>query len=141
MTDWAESKAIYNRGIKRETDSRILRELLKITLGPIVLAAVLFTILWERSQLVGIGYEGQQLQTREQALLRAQKALILEEETLKDPHRIDAVARNVLGMTPLRPHQLLSQTDNVLELNAPTRLALAGNTATGAEPRKAGLTN
>ena len=141
MTDWAKGKAIYNRGIKRETDSRILRELLKITLGPIVLAAVLFTHLWERSRLVDIGYKSQQLQKSEQELLRTQNALILEEETLKDPSRIDALARNVLGMRPLRPHQLLPQTDNVLDLNGPTRLALAGTIAGGAEPRKTGLTN
>ena len=139
MTDWAEGKEVFNRGIMRKTDSSTLQELLKITLCPIILAAVIFTLMWERSRLVNIGYESQQLRTRETALLRAQDALKLEEETLKDPHRIDAVARNALGMAPLRPHQLLYSTDGVTDQNAPTRLAMSRTVSVGPEPRRPGL--
>ncbi len=141
MIDWVQKKTIVNHGIRRKTDSRILKELFKITLGPIVLATVLFTLSWERSRLVNIGYESQQLHIKEESHLRAQSALILEEETLKDPQRIDAVARNVLGMSPLRPHQILSSTDSGIDLNAPAALALAGTLSASAEPRKPGLTN
>ena len=125
MVDWAQERAISNNGITPKTDSRSLRQLLWITLAPIMLAAVFVALLWERSQLVSIGYETQRMIQAEETLLRVQKTLILEEETLKDPARIDAVARGVLGMTPLRPRQVLAAAMPEADLNAHPTLAMA----------------
>src|SRR5205809_6147251 len=125
MVDWAQERAISNNGITPKTDSRSLRQLLWLTLGPIMLAAVFVVLLWERSQLVSIGYETQRLMGAEETLLRVQKTLVLEEETLKDPARIDAVARGILGMTPLRPRQVLAAAMPDADLNAHPTLALA----------------
>ena len=125
MVDWAQERAISNNGITPKTDWRSLRQLLWLTLGPIMLAAVFVALLWERSQLVSIGYETQRLMEAEEALLRVQKTLILEEETLKDPVRIDAVARGILGMAPLRPRQVLVAAMPDADLNLRPTLAMA----------------
>ncbi len=125
MVDWAQERAISNNGITPKTDSRSLRQLLWITLGPMMLAAVFVALLWERSQLVSIGYETQRLMEGEETLLRVQKSLILEEETLKDPERIDAVARGILGMAPLRPRQVLAAAMTDADLNTRATLAMA----------------
>jgi cell division protein FtsL len=125
MVDWAEERAISNSGITPKTDSRSLRQLLWITLGPIALAAIFVSLLWERSQLVSIGYETQRLMEAEETLLRVQTTLILEEETLKDPARIDAVARGILRMAPLRPRQVLAAAMPDTDLNARPTLAMA----------------
>ena len=125
MVDWAQERAISNNGITPKTDSRSLRQLLWITLAPIMLAAVFVALLWERSQLVSIGYETQRLMEGEETLLRVQKSLILEEETLKDPERIDAVARGILGMAPLRPRQVLAAAMTDADLNTRATLAMA----------------
>ena len=125
MVDWAQERAISNNGITPKTDSRSLRQLLWITLGPIMLAAVFVALLWGRSQLVSIGYETQRLIEAEETLLRVQQTLILEEETLKDPERIDAVARGILGMAPLRPRQVLAAAMTDADLNTRATLAMA----------------
>jgi hypothetical protein len=62
---------------------------------------------WVRNQIISTGYQGQNLFTEEELLLRAEKRLVLEEEMLRNPERIDVIARNDLGMTPLHPRQLI----------------------------------
>lgn len=140
MVDWAESTEISNYGIKREVDFRNLTELLWIIVTLLVLGGVLVFHAWERSQIVNMGYEIQRLQALEESLLRSHKALILEEETLKNPQRIDELAREVLGMSPLRPQQILPQPVPDIELTS-VSLALVAPSESPSEPKKSGLTN
>jgi len=107
MIDWANSAEERNYGVKRETDLRNLLDLLWILVTLLVLGGVFVFHSWERSTIVRMGYENQRLQEAEQDLLRREKLLLLEVETLKDPERIDSIARDVLGMTPLQARQIL----------------------------------
>jgi len=107
MMDWSIGIENRNYGIKRVTDSRVLSELLCSTLCLALVAAALLFHSWVRSQIINIGYETQRLFTDEEALLRTQAKLILEEETLRSPERIDTIARTSLGMSSLRPSQLI----------------------------------
>jgi cell division protein FtsL len=138
MVDWADRTEISNYGIKREVGFRNLMELLWIIVTLLVLGGVLVFHSWERSQIVNMGYEIQRLQAVEESLLRSSKTLILEEETLKNPQRIDELARDVLGMSPLRPQQILPQPVPDVELSSVPTLALV---APSVEPKKSGLTN
>ena len=141
MVDWANSAEINNYGIKREVSFRNLMELLWIIFTLLVLGGVLVFQSWERSQIVNMGYEIQRLQAVEDSLLRSHKALILEEETLKNPQRIDELAREVLGMSPLRPQQILPEPVPGVELDSVPTLALAAPTVSPSESKKSGLTN
>jgi cell division protein FtsL len=108
MMDWAEDIESRNYGIKRRTDRRNLADLLRIIGSLLMVGCVLLFYAWVRSQIVDIGYEEQRLQIQEKAALRDQANLILEEQTLKNPERIDGIARNELGMVRLNTNQLVA---------------------------------
>jgi cell division protein FtsL len=125
MTDWADGIETRNYGIKCEIDLRILAELVRTIFALALVAGALLFYSWIRSQIISIGYESQTLFVQEESLLRAQKRLILEEATLRDPERIDIIARNELGMSPLRPNQLILAQPQELERGTSDKLAMA----------------
>ncbi len=141
MADWAGSMEARNYGIKRVSDSRYLTELLRLITPIAILAGLVYFHLWTRSQIVDLGYEDQQLRAAEETLRRAERNLILEEETLKNPNRIDSIARNELAMTPLRPNQIMAPPVQDIGPAKATDLALANTQVSSAEPRKSSDTN
>lgn len=145
MTDWAEATADRNYGIRCNTDRRCVSELLKIILSLVAVAAALLFCSWIRSQIVSIGYESQKLMALEESLLRDQKSLLLEEETLKNPERIDSIARNQLGLTPLHPNQIIPAEFQDLGIGSAGTLAMAAPSDTSpissGEPGKSAASN
>lgn len=107
MTDWADGIETRNYGIGREIDVRMCSELMRTIITLAMVAGALVFYSWVRNQIIHTGYQSQSLFTMEEALLRTQEKLILEEETLRNPGRIDIIARNDLGMAPLHPYQLI----------------------------------
>ncbi len=107
MTDWADGIETRNYGIKNELDVHMLSELMRIIMALAVVAGALLFYSWVRNQIVNTGYESQSLFAEEESLLRTHQGLVLEEEVLKNPGRIDAIARDELGMVPLHPYQVL----------------------------------
>jgi cell division protein FtsL len=105
MTDWADGIEARNYGIQYKIDTGMLLELMRTITALAMVAGALLFYSWVRSEIINMGYESQRLFTIEESLRRTQNTLILEEETLRNPERIDAIARNDLGMTPLRPNQ------------------------------------
>jgi cell division protein FtsL len=132
MTDWAEGIETRNYGIKNEIDVGMLSELMRVIVAFVIVAGALLFYSWVRSQIVNTGYESQQLFTEEASLLRTQKSLILEEETLRNPERIDALARNELKMTPLRPNQLILPQIQDAERGASNAIAMVDSEAAAA---------
>jgi len=141
MTDWSSGIQTRNYSIRRVTDSRNLAGLLVMTLVLSVLAGVLIMYAWQRSQIVELGYQSQQLMELEQNLLRVEKTLLLEAETLKDPARIDRIARNVLGMNPMRPHQMIPAAKAEIDWSGSPELALAETPGTGNYPERVAATH
>jgi len=136
MTDWAEGIETRNYGIKSEIDAGMLSELMRTIVALMMVAAALLFYSWVRSQIVSTGYESQQLFTTEESLLRTQKRLMLEQEMLSNPERIDVIARIDLAMTPLRPNQLIlprtediERTANTMAMAEPEALASASVTS------------
>jgi cell division protein FtsL len=109
MRDWIGGIETKNYSIKSNLDTCMLSELMRAIVALVIVAGALLFYSWVRSQIVNTGYESQQLFAEKESLLRIQKQLILEEETMKSPERIDTIARNELHMTPLRPNQILLQ--------------------------------
>jgi cell division protein FtsL len=107
MTDWAEGIEARNYTIKNEINVNMLSDLMRIIVSLALLAGALLFYSWIRNQIINEGYESQNLFAVEESLQRIQKRLTLEEETLRNPERIDIIARNDLGMAPLRPSQLI----------------------------------
>ncbi len=107
MTDWADEIEIRNNGIKCVIDSRVLSELLRTIISLVLIAGALLFYSWVRSQIVYTGYESQKLFSDEERLLDIQANLIAEEEILTSPRRIYGIATRELGMTKLRPTQMV----------------------------------
>jgi cell division protein FtsL len=129
MTDWADGIETRNYGINNEIDVHMLSELMRIIVSLAMVAGVLLFYSWIRSQIVNTGYESQNLFAAEQSLLRTQKRLMLEEEILRNPERIDTIARNDLGMTPLRPGQLILPQIQDVERSTNNEMAMADSKA------------
>lgn len=106
-TDWADGIETRNYGIKCKIETGMMMELIRTGVVFALVAGAFLFYSWIRINIVSTGYEIQKLFAQEESLLRNQKALILEEETLRNPQRIDIIARNELGMSPLRPNQVI----------------------------------
>ncbi len=126
MTDWADGSEMRNNGIKCVIDARIVSEFLRtiVSLGMIGGALLFFS--WVRGQIVDTGYESQRLFETEEALLGIEEKLVLEEETLTNPERIERLATLELGMARLRPGQLILPQPETGDRGMPASLALAG---------------
>jgi len=73
--------------------------LLILALGGAILILA-FLSLWQRNQMIYIGYEIEQLKEEREALLRAQKELLVEAESLSAVERIERIAVEQLAMKP-----------------------------------------
>src|SRR4026209_2415741 len=71
----------------------------------LALAAALFCA-GQRFAIVQDGYRLETLQQEQQQIIEEKRKLTLEVAALGDPVRIDAIARQELGMTNLSPHQI-----------------------------------
>jgi cell division protein FtsL len=129
MTDWADGIADRNYGIKCRIDTGMLMELICALLAFSAVAGALLFFSWVRSQSVNIGYESQNFSAIEESLLRTHKRLILEEEILGNPERIDKIARIELGMAPLRPGQLIRHQIQAAGSDASDSMVMASSGA------------
>jgi len=107
MTDWVYGSEQRNYGIRKKTGISA-RELFWTLFILIPITGSLFFHLWVRSQITDTGYKLQELSQIEESLTRTREKLVVKEEMLQSPERIDRIARGRLGMAPLRPEQVLS---------------------------------
>jgi cell division protein FtsL len=124
MLDLAIGIEARNYGIRRNTDRHNLFDLLCIIMSISAAAGVLFFYISVRIQIINTGYEIQRLSSEEQLLVRTESNLVLEEETLKNPARIDTIARNELGMSPLHPGQIIPAGVRTEQPGAPVVAAI-----------------
>jgi cell division protein FtsL len=129
MTDWADGTEMRNYGIRCAVDVHMVSEFVRTIVALILVAGALLFYSWIRIQIVNKGYESQSLFSLEKSLLKDQAKLILEEEKLSSPERIDDIARNDLAMVPLRPNQLLLPRSGDLERNTRNAIAMADSEA------------
>jgi cell division protein FtsL len=135
MVDWAESIETRNRVIPKCTDRKHLLDLMLLMLPAVLLCAVLLFHSWVRSRMEALGYAGSGLQGQEARLLEEQRWLQLGEQTLKNPGRIDSIARAELNMELPRSNQLIVSDYPVGEPRSETTLAMA-SPASGAAGRE-----
>jgi len=127
MTDWADSIELRNNGIKCVIDARMASDLLRTIISVCMIAGALLFYSWTRSQMIEIGYEDQKLMELEKSLLERQEQLIVKEETLKDPARIESIATQNLDMVLLPPSQMVLPPLDRANQNIPESLAMAGS--------------
>jgi cell division protein FtsL len=70
------------------------------------LAAAMMAAVWERSEVVSLGYEVGQLGKNRDLELQRHRALIIEAASLSSLERVDRLAETHLGMVPAKPGQV-----------------------------------
>jgi cell division protein FtsL len=131
MTDWSDGTEIRNNGIKCVLDLGTRSECLRTLLSLGLIAGALLFFSWVRSEIIYTGYETQKLVEEEEFLLGFQEKLITEEEFLTNPSRIEMIATQNLGMTMLRPNQLIIPPAPVKDGGATDSLVMAESEADG----------
>jgi cell division protein FtsL len=125
MTDWADGIETRNYGIRSEIDADMLSELMRTIIPLVMIACALLFYSWVRSQIVNTGYESQSLSAAEKSLKSTQQRLKAEEAWLTSPEQIDIIARSELGMTTVRPNQIILPQQQDMEPGLSNALAMA----------------
>lgn len=108
MNDWSIGVEDRNYKIAHRIDSRNVADLLASILCFVMLAGAMTFCVWTRYRNIALGYELQTMKEAEQSLVRLERRQILDEELLKNPERIDSIARNELAMEPMEPYQRIT---------------------------------
>ena len=91
------NKTIDNTRLVRVADPQRRRELGLFTIALTMLTLFTFMYLWQHFSSIEYGYKIEALRSQRDQLTDVNKTLRLEEASLKDPERIDAIARR-MGM-------------------------------------------
>ncbi len=118
------AKRIDNSRVVRVSDPQRRREM--ISFGIVLTICFMFAVVyvWQHFSSIEYGYRIEQLATQRDAMAEANRALRLEEASLKDPERIDTMARQ-MGMQPPSPGQTQVIDSSLSDSTLP---ALAQNT-------------
>jgi hypothetical protein len=125
------SKAIDNSRLVKVEDPGRNREMKQFGTALTCLFLLVFMYAWQHFRAIEYGYHIESAKRELSNLTETNRALRLEDASLRDPERIDVLARR-MGMTPLTPGQVI-RMDNasaeegrgpVMASNAPV-LAIA----------------
>ena len=95
------NKQIDNSRLVRVADPERRRELALFTVAVAMLTLFTFMYLWQHFSAIEYGYKIEALRTQRDQLTDVNKTLRLEEASLKDPERIDAIARRMGMQMPM----------------------------------------
>ena len=104
--NWAGTPEIYfpkgidNSRLVKVADPRRAREMRQFTLILVVLFALVMVYAWQHFSAVEYGYKIEALKSDRDSLVELNRALRLEQASLRDPERIDTLARNMGLQTP-----------------------------------------
>ncbi|HUY14441.1 MAG TPA: cell division protein FtsL [Terriglobia bacterium] len=101
------SKVIDNSRLRREVDPDRKRECYSLLLTATLLFVVILGIAWQHFDCVKENYQIEELKKEGATLQELNKQLRLEKAAMTDPQRIDALARQDLGLIPPAPQQVI----------------------------------
>ena len=118
-------KRIINNVI-READSKSHRDYIVVTALAAMFLFALFAYGWQHYQWIQYGYRIEAARKKKEQLSETSRQLRLERAFLRNPERIDAIARGQLGMVAPAPGQLVTlSADAPLTIPAPAPQANA----------------
>jgi len=118
-------KRIINNVI-READSKSHRDYIVVTALAAMFLFALFAYGWQHYQWIRYGYRIEEARKKKEQLSETSRQLRLERAFLRNPERIDAIARGQLGMVAPAPGQLVTlSADAPLTIPAPAPQANA----------------
>jgi cell division protein FtsL len=125
-------KRIINNHVVREADVKSHRDYIVVTILASMFLFGLFAYGWQHYQYSQYGYRIEEAKKRKEQLAEDERQLILEREHLRNPQRIDSIARRDLGMVVPAAWQRVT-------LNADAPLAPAPAAPQDPQPQPAAL--
>jgi len=93
------TKRIDNSRVLKVVDPKRRRELASFAVSLSILLVLVMVYVWQHFSAIEYGYKIEQLKAERDAIVESNSALKLEESSLRDLSRIDALARQ-MGMQP-----------------------------------------
>ncbi len=121
---WAATPEIYfaktidNSRLVKVDDPARRREMVMFVGALVLLFALVMVYAWQHFNAIEYGYKIEQLKVQRDALTEANRALRLEEASLRSPERIDALARN-MGLQAPQAGQLVRLEPSAQEDGGP----------------------
>jgi len=103
-------KRIITNNVIREADSKSHRDYIVVTVLAAVFLFGLLAYAWQHYRWIQYGYRIEEAQKKKEQLAEIGRQLRLERASLRNPQRIDAIARRDLGMVVPVPGQLVTFT-------------------------------
>jgi cell division protein FtsL len=100
------AKSIDNSRLVKVEDPRRHREMKHFGIALSCLFVLVMTFAWQHFKAIEYGYKIESLRSQRDSLTELNRALRLEEASLRDPERIDILARQ-LGMQPPQAGQVV----------------------------------
>jgi cell division protein FtsL len=101
-------KRIINNHVIREADVKSYRDYVIVTVLASMFLFGLFAYGWQHYQWIQYGYRIEEAQKKKEQLSEIGRQLRLERASLRNPQRIDSIARGQLGMVVPAPGQLVT---------------------------------
>ena len=100
------SKSIDNSRLIKTEDPRRNREMKQFCTAMAFLFLLVFTYAWQHFKAIEYGYQIESAKRDYTSLIEMNHALRLEDASLRDPERIDVLARR-MGLVPPEPGQVM----------------------------------
>src|SRR6202451_4454159 len=112
------SKAIDNSRLVKVEDPQHNREMKQFGTALACLFLLVFTYAWQHFRAIEYGYQIEWAKRELNDLTEMNRALRLEDASLRDPERIDLMARR-MGLVPPEPGQVIRMDSVAADSNAP----------------------
>jgi hypothetical protein len=119
------NKAIDNSRLVKVEDPRHTREMKQFGTALGVLFLLVFTYAWQHFKAIEYGYRIESAKRELSGLTEMNRALRLEHASLRDPERIDVMARR-MGLVPPEPGQVIRMEGDAGEAGDAPVVASAG---------------
>jgi cell division protein FtsL len=117
-------KAIDNSRLVKIEDPKRSREMRQFGIALTCLFLLVMTYTWQHFKAIEYGYKVESLRSQRDGLLEMNRALRLEEASLRSPDRIDKLAREY-GMLPPRAGQVIRMDSALPDAGTPVIASVA----------------
>lgn len=111
------TKMIDNSRVVKVEDGGRSREMKHFSIALCCLFLLVMTYAWQHFKAIEYGYKIESLKTQRDGLTEMNRALRLEEASLRDPERIDTLARR-LGLQSPQAGQVIRMDSDLPDANA-----------------------
>jgi len=118
------AKGIDNSRLVKVEDPRRSREMRQFAIALGCLFMLVMTYTWQHFKAIEYGYQVEKLKVQRDSLAEENRALKLEEASLRSPGRIDTIARQ-MGMQPPQAGQVIRMDNALPESGGPVMASAA----------------